>query len=130
MAYDRNDPRASLSSTTATLEKEPATDFAAPEYFKFYETPPQETEPNGTRTWYCRGQNFVLTFSEAKAGTEFSRRGQPDEYVVLLPKIGASFTTNDGPEQVPPFSLVIVPPGDSSFRVTEHGQVLRLFAGR
>src|SRR6476619_1698270 len=80
--YDTSDPRAALNAPAKGGAKA-ATEFAGAEYAKFYETGPQESDSNG-RTWYARGQNFIIAYSEAEPGATFARKGQVDEYVVLL----------------------------------------------
>ena len=42
-------------------------EFAAAEYAKFYQTKPQEDDKNG-KTWYARGQNFIIAYTEAAPG--------------------------------------------------------------
>src|SRR5262245_17475864 len=81
--YDASDPRSRLAAL-APAAAPAATEFAAAEYAKFYETPPQETGAGG-RTWYARGQNYVVAYSEAKPGATFERSGQPDEYAIIVP---------------------------------------------
>ena len=85
--YHNTDPRAALAAT-AVSSTPAATQFAGAEYAKFYETPPAENR-NGARTWYARGQNFIIAYSDADKGAVLSRPSQPDEYVVLLPDPGA-----------------------------------------
>jgi hypothetical protein len=85
--YDASDPRAALGAP-ATSGAKPATEFTAAEYAKFYQTAPQENGPDG-RTWYARGQNFIIAYTEAEPGATFRRSGQVDEYVVLMPDGGA-----------------------------------------
>jgi len=85
--YHSTDPRAALAATPVGA-KPAATHFAGAEYAKFYETPPTENQ-NGARTWYARGQNFIIAYSDADKGAALSRADQPDEYVVLLPDPGA-----------------------------------------
>src|ERR1044072_3314460 len=79
--YDTADPRAALSKQKSSTP--PPVEFAAAEYAKFYETEPQEDDATG-KTWYARGQNFIIAYAEAKPGATFTRKGQIDEYVVLL----------------------------------------------
>lgn len=124
--YDASDPRSKLSAGAA--QKHAATEFAAADYAKFSETAPQEEDRNG-RSWYTRGQNFVVAYTEAKAGAVFSRTGQPDEYVVLLPDHGTSvaIATPEGKQTVPSYSIAFVPPGDSTVTVTAAGRLIRLF---
>ena len=85
--YHSTDPRAALAAT-AVSTRPAATHFAGAEYAKFYETPPAENQ-NGARTWYARGQNFIIAYSDADKGAMLSRANQPDEYVVLLHDPGA-----------------------------------------
>ena len=86
--YHSTDPRAALAATPVGT-KPAATHFAGAEYAKFYETPPTENQ-NGARTWYARGQNFIVAYSEVQPGATFERQNQPDEYVVLVPSAGTS----------------------------------------
>ena len=80
--YHSTDPRAALAAAPVGA-KPAATHFAGAEYAKFYEMPPAETQ-GGARTWYARGQNFIIAYSDANKGAVLSRTNQPDEYVVLL----------------------------------------------
>lgn len=61
MALDQSDVRSTLASYGASTRPTP-TDFVSCEYVRFYDTEPQETTA-GTRTWYARGQNFVLAYT-------------------------------------------------------------------
>ena len=79
--YHSSDPRAALAATPVGT-KPAATHFAGAEYAKFYETAPAENR-NGARTWYARGQNFIIAYSDADKGAVLSRGDQPDEYVVI-----------------------------------------------
>ena len=127
--YDTSDPRAGLAS--ASPASPVATEFAGAEIGRFYEEPPQENGPEG-RTWYVRGQNFLVAYTLAEPGAALSRRGQPDEYVVLLPKPAtpAEVAASGQTESVPGYSLVVVPPGDSSVTLPSGGEVVRLFTTR
>lgn len=127
MAYDRSDPRSALA-TRAPETQTAATTFAAPQYFAFHEIEPTETHANGTRSWCVRGQNLVVEYTEAKAGTELVRRGQPDEYVIMLYSAGAEVSAGDATERVGANALCIVPPGDSRLRATSDGVIVRLFS--
>ncbi len=126
--YNSSDPRASL----ATARSGPAaTEFAAAEYLRFYETAPQVDDGNG-RTWLGRGQNFLVAYSEASAGATFAREAQSDEYVVLLPESDtpATVTWNGVAEAVPGHSIVFVPPGDSTVVLPQGGRMVRMFTTR
>lgn len=126
--YNSSDPRTSLATAKAGPA---ATEFAAAEYVKFYETPPQVEDANG-KTWYGRGQNFVIAYSEAKPGATFSRSGQVDEYVVLLPDAQSPATIDwqKSSEKVAGYSIAFVPPGDSTVTLPEGGRIVRMFTTR
>jgi hypothetical protein len=127
--YDASDPRASLAPAAPGAPV--ATAFSGAEFGRFYETEPQERDA-GSRTWYTRGQNFVIAYSEAERGATFTRTAQPDEYVVLIPQAETSveITTADGATTIRGNSLAFVPPGDSKVTVREGGRVIRLFTTR
>ncbi|MET0498677.1 MAG: hypothetical protein ABW106_10475 [Steroidobacteraceae bacterium] len=135
--YSPSDPRSTLKTAGATAPAQTpyagdaqAEGFSAAEYVKFHELPPQE-DVNGTRTWYSRGQNFVVAYSEAAAGAVLSRSSQVDEYVLLLPDAAttATITTPTESKQVAGYSLIIVPPGDSTIAVSG-GVIVRVFTAR
>ena len=112
--YHSTDPRAALAAAPVGT-KPAATHFAGAEYAKFYQTPPAENR-HGARTWYARGQNFIIVYSDADNGAVLSRTSQPDEYVVLLPDPGAGAEIVWGNERVVVggHSISFVPAGASS----------------
>lgn len=129
MPFDPSDARSKLAGATAVAP--PPSDYAGAEYLKFYELPPVIATENG-RTWYGRGQNFVLEYTELAGTLEFTRHGQPDEYVVLLPDeaVHAEFTANGESLAVAGDTLVFVPPGDSTVRLSGTGRVIRLLTAQ
>lgn len=129
MPFDSTDARSRLAGSTAVAE--PPSDYAGAEYLKFYELPPV-TRTDGARTWYGRGQNFVLEYTELDGALELSRHAQPDEYAVLLPDraVHAEFSANGEALAVDGDTLVFVPPGESTVRLTGTGRVVRLLTWR
>lgn len=128
--YDSSDPRAKLAAPDGT--KPPASGpFGRAEYLRFYQEPAEEEGPWG-KTWYGRGQNFVIAYSELKGDAELSRDAQPDEYVVLLPDtdVAVEIATEGGTGRVKGGSLVFVPPGKSRIRVLAPGRVVRMFTSK
>ena len=126
MAFDASDPRAALAAF-ATSAPVP-TAFAGAELGLFYEEPPQEDDANG-RTWYIRGQNFVVAHSEAKPGATFPRE-TPDEYCVIVPDRGTPVAIEAEGETAScgGHSLVIMPPGKGCLTLPEGGRITRLFS--
>ena len=127
--YDRSDPRAGLMAASAP--KVPTPDvFAAPEYGRFYQDPAQQ-EVAGP-SWYLRGQNFVLAYTEAVAGARLERSGQVDEYVLLVPDAATvvQISANGESREVTGPSIVMIPPGDSTIVASGGGRLVRLFSSR
>jgi len=127
--YEAHDPRSKLTaqSTAGAV----AAGFAAAEYVKFCDLPPVEQSALA-RTWYGRGQNMVVCYSDAKAGAQFARGGQVDEYMLVLPDAGEGAVIEAGAErvEVPGFSLAIVPPGDSRVTLKQNGRLIRVICTR
>jgi hypothetical protein len=124
--YNDKDPRADLFAAAA---KPPATGLVAEEQLvTFYDTPPQD-EHNGSRTWYVRGCNFVLAYSETKDGATLERKGQADEYVLYLanPADRAIVEWGGQKVEVAGYSVTFIPPGDSRIVLPSGGKLARLF---
>jgi hypothetical protein len=129
--YESYDPRSSLAPRAATTTGPAPGGFAAAEYVKFHATQPAESSALA-RTWFGRGQNMIVAYSEVEPGAQFVRSGQPDEFMLVLPQPGAGALLEAGGEsvEVPGFSLVILPPGDSRLTLRQSGQLVRVFSTR
>jgi hypothetical protein len=132
--YGSDDPRSRLGAAVASApyaEAGSALRFAAAEYVKFHELPPCDPA-NAVRTWYARGQNFVMSYTEAMPGTVLAREDQPDEYFLLVPErgVGVTIETPQESRAVAGHSLVVVPPGRSTVTVNSAGTVIRVFSAR
>jgi hypothetical protein len=127
--YEAYDPRSALASAGGTSA--PISAFASSSYGRFYDTPPQETGP-GYRTWYTRGQNFVVCYSEVEPGAVFERNDQQDEYVLLLHEqdLEVEVEANGERATVPGYTLTVIPPGDSRVTCLTGGRIVRLITTR
>jgi hypothetical protein len=122
--FDSRDPRATLAPPAS-----PPSSASAAGYIRLYAEPPAEATDTH-KTWYARGQNFVLAFSEATAGASLRRTEQTDEYMILLSDCAsaAEIITPRERVSVAGHHLVIVPPGPSEVRLTASGRVVRVFS--
>src|SRR5688572_2924034 len=121
--YEADDPRSRLA--TAGSGAGPASAFGASTYARFYEEAPREQDST-QRTWYVRGQNFVVAWTEARDGAVLERAAQPDEYVLLLPEAGVSALVAAGDDStwVEGYSVTMVPPGRSRIALSGEGPVI------
>lgn len=127
--FDKSDPRNQLKSNVHASKNEQPKAFAGAEFEKFYESPPVQSD-DSKRTWWMRGQNFFLSYSEVCEGAELIRTNQRDEYMIILPDKDSQITVTALNEEtiVNGFSLVVVPSGNSNVKVTKGGRVIRLFS--
>ncbi len=128
--YDTSDPRSTLAKSASAAT--PAAGAAADaEYGLFYKEPPTENDANG-KTWLCRGQNFVVAYTQAKPGATFARDAQVDEYMVLAPDRDTPIRAEAGSqvETVAGYALLILPPGRSRITLPKGGTVIRLYTTR
>jgi len=130
MPYDDKDPRSSLAKSSDP-ESNPAEQYAGTEYVRFYELEPDETSA-GIKSWYGRGQNFILAYTEAEAGAELLRSAQPDEYVLLMPdpETYLEITTTKETATIPGFTISFVPAGESRLKFQTNSRLVRLFSIR
>ncbi|MCW3835607.1 hypothetical protein ACFQ1E_06255 [Sphingomonas canadensis] len=134
--YESDDPRSRLSSTGSapppvTRAAPGGGAFSASSYARFYAEAPQVAE-GGAKSWYARGANFVVAWSEVEPGTRLDRTGQDDEYVLLIPdaETRAVVTAGNDRQDIPGFTITMIPPGDSSVEITTGGRIVRLFSAR
>ena len=127
--YEADDPRAGLTSAGGGAA--PSAAFGASTYARFYEDAPQEAGDR-QRTWYTRGQNFVVCYSEVEPGAVFEHPDQPDEYVLLLHDraMGAVVEWNGEKQEIAGYSITMIPPGDSIVTATAGGRLVRLITTR
>jgi hypothetical protein len=127
--YDSDDPRSRLA--TASTARPASAAFGTATYTRFHGEPPQ-MEDARQKSWYVRGQNFVVAYSEAESGAVFERRGQADEYVLLLPEAGTAVSVEAGGEtrEIAGYTITFIPPGDSRVTVTSGGRIIRLITTR
>jgi mannose-6-phosphate isomerase-like protein (cupin superfamily) len=126
--YAADDIRSQLA--TAERKADVSTPIRPAQWIEFLALEPTSVSPRGSRTWLARAANLVLAYTEAKAGDEFPRTGQPDEYTVLMYSGSAPITVTAGGsgESVAEEAFVVVPPGDSSIRADGDGILVRLFS--
>jgi mannose-6-phosphate isomerase-like protein (cupin superfamily) len=129
MPYDVRDPRSTLPTIASRVPA--GTAFSPAEYVRFEEEPPAVIHES-RRSWYARGQHFVLEYSDIGGETVLERTEQHDEYMLLLPDGSTTgrVRTDSETVDVPGRSLVVVPPGASSITVNGSGRVIRLLTSR
>ena len=125
--YDKSDPRSALPAT-ARADAPLATSWPA-SFGLYYQDPPVDEDASG-RAWYTRNQNLLVNYIEAAPGASFSRKGQIDEYMIIVPDddtpyaVSAKGETKEGPG----YQMIIVPPGDSEITLPKGGRFVRLFS--
>jgi mannose-6-phosphate isomerase-like protein (cupin superfamily) len=127
--YDLDDPRSALATLVTAAPARPASGSAEPEYIEFNNEEPAEVSAAGSRTWYFRGQNFVLSYTILSAGDSLTREGQAHEYVVLLTEKAANvrIAAGDDSAEVREPAVIVVPPGTSTVTAVSDTVVIRLF---
>ncbi len=124
---DKNkDPRAELF---AQASRPLTTGLIAEEQLGLFHDLPPEAQGEGWKSWYHRGNNFVLAYSTLAPGGVLERVKQPDEYVVYLPNAGqgALIEWEEELVEVQGGRIAFVPAGASRITLPEGGEVIRLF---
>jgi hypothetical protein len=131
--YDKSDLRSSLSTAAPVAAAAPdaAKPYGTASCVHFKQGPADESDAL-CRKWYGRGNNFIVCYVEAEAGARITRKDQPDEFVILSPQTGTSMRIESdfGTEDIPGYSVVIVPAGDSSIEVKSAGSFFLLYTTR
>jgi len=124
--FKDKDPRADLFA--AASKPNPTGLIAEEQLAEFYASAPDHTAP-GERTWFLRGCNFILAYSELEPGTVLERKAQADEYVLYLADQNPIATVEWGgvATEVAGNSVTFIPPGDSHINFPTGGNVVRLF---
>jgi hypothetical protein len=96
---------------------------------RFYDRAPDLDDAGGSQAWSVRGQNFTLLLDEVDGERRLVRRGQPDEWVLLLPDrgVGATVHWNATELDVAPRSVTFIPAGDSEVVLYGSGRAVRLY---
>jgi hypothetical protein len=128
--YHASDPRSALAAAPRTAAP-PAGQAAAADYVRFHDLPPTQTA-EGLRSWYGRGQNFIIGYHDAEAGAVLRRSAQADEYVLLIPDKGpgAEIRWGDTVLEVPGHSLSFIPSGDSQITIRGKARVITMLTPR
>jgi hypothetical protein len=129
--YAKDDPRADLNANAAAAAPKASEGFAGAQYGRFYATEPQETAPEGG-TWYTRGETLIVAYSKAGPGLVLERKGQVDEYALLIPNpdVTADVMWKDEKQTVTGPMVVFIPKGDSRIEIKSGGDVYRLITTR
>jgi hypothetical protein len=125
MPFDKDDVRSKLNPGP---QPHAAPDYSGMSYGLFWQLPPVEAE-DGHDTWWARGQNFVLGYTDVHGTAVFERPDEAQEHVLVLCDEGLSAVIEGpGGERVeaPGRSLVVLPPGRTVVTVTGTGRAFRL----
>ena len=127
MAYDRSDPRQSLAPAGGPTRSAGAN--IAPQYFEFDKRSPTQETDQGSHLWWARSQSCLVNYARVVRADPLTRRGQLDEYVVLVPTRGSTAIATSGSQTVSVVGpvIVVMPPGDSAVTVDANTDVIRVF---
>lgn len=82
--------------------------------------------PAGSRSWYTRGQGFIVEILEARAGERLTSSCR-DEHILIL---DTSAAATIGEQEIAAHSLTILPPGETEIAINRPGMVVRVFTSR
>ncbi|MBQ0826536.1 hypothetical protein [Streptomyces tagetis] len=129
MVYHASDARAALRQAgDGTPAPARATGQAAPaEYVPFPDVPPHSTGDGG-RTWFARGQNLVVGYTEVADETTVALPAGPDEHALLLPEdtVGAVVETGGERTEIAGHTLTFLPPGAAEITLRGRGRAVTL----
>lgn len=125
--YDENDPRSKLAGTpaaTGTVEE----GIAEPETIVFNANLPQSESSENGQTWFARGQNFVVAYTQASGPVSLNWHDDY-EHVILGPldeswieaSVGADTVSLQGR------GIIVVPPGESTAVLHRGEALVRMF---
>lgn len=136
MAYHASDARAALARQAtprppSSRPTAPAGQAAPADHLLFHELPPHAVHERG-RTWYARGQNLVVGYTEVAGEAHLELPAGPDEHGLLLPdpRVSAVVHTGGGTAEVDGYSLTFLPPGAAGITLRGEGTAVTLTTTR
>jgi hypothetical protein len=125
--YDKNDPRSSLATATAT-RPDSGEGIAAAQYFDFHQIASPSGATADERTAIVRGQNVVLVHTDVKSGDDLDNGTLAGELAIVVTGASPEFSvlTDEGATVIGEPGLVVVPPGASRISVRGDGPLVRL----
>jgi hypothetical protein len=126
--FDQSDPRSKLMINSSEGGHHLQYKIERVKHVRFYEETPTLSRTD-TKSWWSRGQNFYLHFTDSAAGEVLKRTEQADEYVVILldKSTTAKVTWNEQELNIEGYSVIFIPSGNSELEIINGGRVIRLF---
>lgn len=124
MVYPTSDARSALQPSGRPAG---AGQAAAAEYVHFAEQPPHTVHDQG-RTWYVRGQNLVVGYTDVAGEVTVELPDGPDEHGLLLPAedVDATVRSGEAYAAVAGHSLTFLPPGPAVVTLRGTGAAVTL----